>query len=116
MRQARLPFDSGAMLTARVELPTSADARLFYDQLERNLSGVAGVQTVALYTGDPASGRGWSQFEVEARVYSGDGTLPSAATEVISACGRTFNPSTSHFCKGAISIRAIPPVRCPWRW
>jgi len=86
MRQVRLPFEPDKVLTAHVELPTSADPRLFYDQLERNLAGVAGVQAVALSTGDPASGRGWNQFEVEGKNYPSGVTLPSAGTEVIS-CG-----------------------------
>jgi predicted permease len=94
MRQVKLPFDPSALLTARVELPSTADPHLFYDQLERNLAGVGGVQAVALSTGDPASGRGWNQFEIEGQDYTRHGTLPNAGSEVVS-CGyfQTLNLS-----------------------
>ncbi len=85
MRQVKLPFDSAAMLTARVEVPAGADARSFYDQLERNLAGVAGVESVALSTSDPASGDGWSQFAVEGKDYTGDQPQPGAGVDVISS-------------------------------
>ena len=73
------------MLTARVEVPAGADARSFYDQLERNLAGVAGVESVALSTSDPASGDGWSQFAVEGKDYTGDQPQPGAGVDVISS-------------------------------
>ncbi len=86
MRQAKLPFDPASVLTARVELPPSADARSFASQLERNLAGMPGIQAVALSTGDPASGRGWSRFEIEGKDYPGPGLYPSAGAETVS-CG-----------------------------
>jgi putative ABC transport system permease protein len=94
IRQAKLPFDPAAVLTARVELPPSADPRSFSAELERNLARVPGVQAVALSMGDPASGRGWNRVEIEGNDYPGPEALPSAGFDVVS-CGyfQAFNLS-----------------------
>ena len=85
LKQVHLPFDPAAVLTARVDLPPSANARLFFDQLERNLAGLSGVQSFALSTSDPTSGRGRKQLEVEGKDYPRPEDHPYADSDVVSA-------------------------------
>ena len=85
LQHVYLPFDPSAVLTARVELPSTAIGRSFFDQLERNLAGLSGVQAVALSSGDPASGKGWKQVAVEGQDYPRDEDHPYAGSEIISA-------------------------------
>jgi putative ABC transport system permease protein len=85
LRQVDLPFDPAAILTARVALPPSVEARAFCDQLEHNLAAQPGVQAVAVSTGDPASGYTWNQFAVEGKDYPRPEDHPHAGNDVVSA-------------------------------
>jgi len=102
LKQVQLPFDPSAMLTARVDLPPSNNARSFFDQLERNLAGLSGIQVLALSSADPASGKDWGQVAVEGKEYPRPEDRPYAGSEVVSASyfqalnlpfsqGRSFN-------------------------
>jgi hypothetical protein len=102
LRQAQLPFDPAAILTARVDLPTSADAGSFFDQLERNLASLSGVQALAFSNKDPTGGHVWKQVTVEGRQDPRPENHPNAANEIVSTGyfqalglpllqGRTFN-------------------------
>jgi predicted permease len=104
LRQVKLPFDPSSVLTARVDVPPSADARSFFDHLEQNLAGVSGVQAVALTTSDPASGQTWRQIEIEGKEYPKPEDRPYAGTDAVSTGffqtlnlsflqGRSFNAS-----------------------
>ena len=115
MRQVTPPLDPRPLvLTAHVELPPTGDPRFFFDQLERNLAGVAGVQAVALSTGDPASGRGWSRFEIEGKDYPVPASLPSAGTEVVSM--RLFSGAQSFLsARAQFQRQRCSQPCCQWR-
>jgi putative ABC transport system permease protein len=85
VRQVPLPFAPSTILTARVDLPPSADVRSFFDQLERNLAAVAGVQAVACSTSDPTGGRAWKPLTIEGKDYPRPEDHPYAGAEVVSA-------------------------------
>jgi putative ABC transport system permease protein len=94
LRQLNLPFNPSTVLTAHVDVPASADARAFFDQLERNLAGVSGVQAVALTTSDPASGQPWMQIEIEGNEYPKPEDRPYVgADEVSTGFFQTLNIS-----------------------
>jgi putative ABC transport system permease protein len=85
LKQVQLPFDPTTILTARVDPPPSANARSFFDQLERSLAGLSGVQALALSSADPTSGKGWEQLAIEGKDYPRPEDLPYAGSEVVSA-------------------------------
>jgi len=84
LNQVILPFDPAAVLTARIDSPPSADARFFFDQLERNLAGLSGVQAVAMSASDPTSGKSWKQLAVEGNDHPRPEDHPYAASEAVS--------------------------------
>jgi predicted permease len=85
LTETHLPFDPATMLTARVDLPPTADAGSFYNQIERDLAGLPGLQSVALSNSDPASGHRWSQLTVEGRDTGQPEDRPFVGAEVVSA-------------------------------
>ena len=85
LKQVQLPFDPTAMLTARVEPPPSVNPRDFFDQLERNLAGLSGVQALALSASDPTSGHGSKQLEVEGKDYPRPEDHAYVGSEIVSA-------------------------------
>jgi putative ABC transport system permease protein len=85
LRQSHLPFDPGKVLSARIVLPTSAITKSFYEQLERNLAALPGIQGVALSSSDPGLGHGWEQVEVEGKVYPRAEDHPFVGAETVSA-------------------------------
>ncbi len=85
LKQVNLPFDPTAILTGRVDVPPSADANCFFDQLERNLTRLPGVQALALSTSDPVSGHGQKPIAIEGIAYPRPEDQPHAGSEVASA-------------------------------
>ncbi|HXP63220.1 MAG TPA: ADOP family duplicated permease [Dongiaceae bacterium] len=85
LRQSHLPFDPAAVLTARMVLPPSVNAPSFFNQLERNLESLPGVQAAALSTSDPGLGHGWRQITVEGNAYPRPEDHPYVGVEIVSA-------------------------------
>lgn len=84
LRQSHLPFDPATVLSARVVLPTFAITKSFYEQLERNLAALPGIQGVALSSSDPGLGHGWQQIEVEGKIYPRSEDHPFVGIETVS--------------------------------
>jgi len=104
LRQSHLPFDPATVLSARIVLPPSANTNSFYEQLERNLGALPGIQGVALSSSDPVVGHGWQQIEVEGKIYPRAEDHPFVGLETVSdglfgmlnvtlLQGRSFNAS-----------------------
>jgi predicted permease len=102
LRQPHLPFDPATVLSARIVLPSSPATSSFYEQLERNLAALPGIQAVALSRSDPGLGHGWQPIEVEGKVYPRPEDHPFVGAETVSeslfrmlnvslAQGRDFN-------------------------
>lgn len=84
LRRSHLPFDPSAVLAARIVLPPGAKTNSFYEQLERNLAGLPGMQNVALSSSDPGLGHGWQEIEVEGKIYLRQEDHPFVGTETVS--------------------------------
>lgn len=103
LRRSPLPFDPSAIWAARIVLPPSAGSNSFFEQLERNLASLPGVQGVALSSGDPISSYGgWQQIAVEGKTYPRPDDQPFVGAQTVSdnffqllhvpvLQGRTFN-------------------------
>jgi len=85
LKQVNLPFDPASVLTARVDPPASSDARFFFDELERNLMRLPGIQAVALSTSDPVSGYRQKPIAFEGIAYPRPDDHPYAGSGVVSA-------------------------------
>ena len=85
LKETNLPFDPAALLTARVDAPASADVRSFFDELERNLTQLPGVEAVALSTSDPVSGYRQKPITLEGVSYPRPEDHPYAGSGVVSA-------------------------------
>jgi predicted permease len=85
LKQVDLPFDPASILTARIDTPASADPRSFYDELERNLTHLPGIQAVALSTSDPVSGYRQKPIAFEGVSYPRPEDHPHAGSGVVSA-------------------------------
>jgi len=103
LKQVHLPFDASATMAARVSLPSSTNAVWFFHQFEQNLAGLSGVESVALSTSDPTSGKGLAQLAIEGIDYPRPEYRPFVPNEVVSdryfqtlnlplLQGRGFNP------------------------
>jgi putative ABC transport system permease protein len=84
LKKSQLPFDPGKVLSARLALPASVDAAVFFQALERNLAALPGAQAVALTSSDPVGGHTWQPLSLEGVDYPRPEDHPWAAGDVVS--------------------------------
>jgi predicted permease len=88
LRTVPMPFTTGNILTAAVNLPaleypdTAARVR-FYDALLPRLAAIPGVEAATLSDGLPAAGNGTRVFEVEGQSYATDDDFPVAREGIV---------------------------------
>ncbi len=109
LKNVPMPFATGNILTARINLPRSdypdaAACVRFYEQLLPKLHAAAGVEAATLSDGLPAAGNGALPIAVEGRTYASDRDYPIVREGIVTPGyfetfetpvlqGRTFVPS-----------------------
>jgi putative ABC transport system permease protein len=84
LSDVHLPFDPKAMVIANVEVPYAADTNLFFEELERSLAHVPGVEAVALSSHRFVFNHGTTPLELKGRSYARAEDRPLVAGRIIS--------------------------------
>ena len=85
LQEKTLPFDPARILSARLTVPAPIDANALFQELERDLRTLPGLQAAALSSADPSSGHAWRPLSLEGVDYPRPQDHPWAASEVVSA-------------------------------